>query len=334
MLTWLLSSILFVLRTVVVAVWDTIAGLPESFFCLPPFTFQPPPSGQGKWIVVTGAASGIGRALTLRLAQLSWNVIACDINEKSLRELIGTANVHCHQLDVTSAASCKKLAEEVSRRCPEGEGLVALCNVAGIMRPAAILECSDQEIELALACNTTGPIRLMRLLLPALLQGAQGGTILNLSSTGGLDAWPWTGAYTCSKHALEGATSAARREAIANGLPLRVILVEPGAVNTPLAAHQPMNGLSWCDEHKSSVFEPAMRKSCQAGHTAMSKWGFTPSSFRIGYTPEEVAEVCVGALSAKNPRARYLAVRGPFLLLLCLARFLPTELGDAIMSRV
>jgi NAD(P)-dependent dehydrogenase (short-subunit alcohol dehydrogenase family) len=168
----------------------------------------------------------------------------------------------------------------VRSRCPDG--LVALCNVAGIMRPRPLLGCDDADVDVTLAINAAGPIRLCRLLLPSLLRGQGGGTILNLTSTGGLDSWPWTGAYTASKHALEGASNAIRREAIANGLPLRVVMVEPGPVNTPLAAAVPKLGKAWCDAHASNPFTPAFRKTSDSSLRAMDSWGFTPSSFRLG----------------------------------------------------
>ncbi len=114
----------------------------------------------------------------------------------------------------------------------------------------------------------------------------------------------------------------------------QVVIVEPGPVNTPMATNQPTLGLDWCAAHPTSLFAPAMKRSCETNDYAMRVLGFSPSSFRVGYTAQEVAAICISALSAEEPRARYLACRGPFLLLLWLVRMLPEELGDAIMARV
>lgn len=313
---------------------ELIFSLPEVCFCTPPILWllglRRPATVLDKSVVVTGAASGIGRALAERLAELGWSVLACDINMDLLLELEGKHNLSCHHLDVTCAKSCKALAGEVARRFPEG--LSALANIAGIVRPAPLIDCSDEDINLSLAINIAGPLRMMRLLMPSLLQGSAGGTVLNMSSTNGLDSWPWSGAYPTTKHALEGASNSVRREALANGLPLKVVLVEPGPVNTPLSKHMPLNALKWCNDHKDSVWTPAMRKNAETSSAAMIKFGRIP--FRVGYEAWEVAEVCALALSDKRPRARYVCVRGPFLWLWWAARLLPEEIGDAIMSRV
>lgn len=315
--------------------WDFFVGLPEGLLLAPPLrTLFSKPSGKGRTVVVTGGASGIGRATALALAKLGWSVIAADINETGLKSLEGVPNLSTFRLDVTCPESCDALVLEVSRLFPGG--LSALCNIAGIAIPSPVLGQSGKMVDMVFSINTLGPIRLMRLLMPALLKGAskRNAVVLNLTSTGGIDAWPWMGAYSASKHALEGATKAARREAIANNLPVDFVCVEPGPVDTPLSARVPALGLKWCDENADSVWAPALRTSAQFGSDGMKKTGLNAASFRLGYTPEEVAEINVNALSSTRPRARYLVIRGPFLWLFTLVGLLPREAGDMIMACV
>ena len=272
---------------------DFLLGLPEALFLVPPLRtwFCRPARGDGRSAVVTGAASGIGRSTALALAKLGWQVIAADINEPLLADLSRIENISTIVLDVSSSESCEALAALVTRRFPLG--LSALCNIAGVCTSAPLLSLSDQELERTIAINAMGPIRLMRLLLPSLLKGGKScpGILLNVSSTVGMEPWPWTGAYSTSKHALEGATKSVRREAIASGLPLHVVLVEPGPVQTPMTLSLSAGaGLRWCDRNAGSVWEPALRRSSKFANDAFKR-GFMASSYRLGYTADEVAEV-------------------------------------------
>merc|ERR1711924_40666 len=155
-----------------------------------------------------------------------------------------------------------------------------------------------------------GPIRLIRMLMPSLCQGSSG-TIINMSSINGMDSYPWVGAYPAAKHALQGASASIRREARANGLPLKVVLVEPGPVNTLLTKQIPSKGMEWCDTNRSSVWMPAMRKHAEFSTAGMAMFGRIP--FRLAYEAWEVAEVCAWIVTQKFPRARYVCCRGPFL---------------------
>ena len=101
-----------------------------------------------------------------------------------------------------------------------------------------------------------------------------------------------------------------------------------------MAQQQPAHAMRWCEANAASPFQPAMARSSLAMHKAMHAWGFSASSFNMGYRPSEVAEVCARAMGMKRPRARYLCCRGPFLWLLWLSRALPTEFGDVLMARV
>ena len=142
--------------------------------------------------------------------------------------------------------------------------------------------------EKTISVNSIGPIRVVRSLMYSLLKKSGGGIVVNVSSTTAESAWPFTGAYNMSKAALESATDTIRREAIANNLNLRVCLVIPGPVNTPMASQSPYKAIRWCNENSSSVWEPAMRKSAERSRDAMQRWNLTPSSFRLGYTASEV----------------------------------------------
>ena len=283
-------------------------------------------------VVVTGAASGIGKALVKLLANSGWTVIACDIDVAKLVHLNQVRNVSTYHLDVRSLSSAKLLNREVEKQFPNG--LDAVVNCAGINVPSPLLATTIDSIEKTISVNSIGPIRVVRSLLYSLLKKSGGGIVVNVSSTTAESAWPFTGAYNMSKAALESATDTIRREVIANNLNLRVCLVIPGPVNTPMASQSPYKAIRWCNENSSSVWEPAMRKSAERSRDAMQRWNLTPSSYRLGYTASEVAAVCSTALTSKNPRARYYCVRGPFLWLLRFSGFMPTEIGDAVMARV
>lgn len=297
--------------------------------------FRRTPSGEGKVACVTGAASGVGLATTKHFLTLGWTVIACDIDAAGLSKLKGTPRLHTCVVDTADEKSCAAAVTTVRSVCTDSASLDALVNVAGILKACPLMECSDEQLRRTLEVNVVGPLRLTRDLMELLLHGPSGGTVVNISSTGGRDSWPWTGAYAASKHALEGATDSVRREARANGLPLRVVLVEPGPVHTPMAAAHIGNAVAWTEEHSNSPWQPAMQQSAQKG-LALLESDLVKYLFRsfFAYSSEQVAEVIVNAAGSSNPQPRYLCCKLPMMLLFYSVQMLPTSWGDAVMCRV
>ena len=154
-------------------------------------------------VIVTGAASGIGRATAIRFAQEAASVIATDGNAEGLAALtdehpgiIGVPG------DLRDSTFLTDLVEQAEAAGPVG----VLANVAGIMDhfvPAG--EVDDDLWETVFSVNVTAPMRLCRLLLP-IMTSRNSGAIVNVASVAGLGGSGAGAAYTSSKHALIGLT--------------------------------------------------------------------------------------------------------------------------------
>lgn len=184
----------------------------------------------GKTAIVTGAGSGIGRAVAVRLAREGARVIAGDISAERLDELaqeLGDA-VAVVEGDISREETAQALVAAAGNRVD------VLVNNAGIMDdflPAA--EVDDQTWERVIAVNVTGAMRLTRAVLPLMLE-AGSGSIVNVGSEAGLRGSCAGVAYTASKHAVEGLTKNTSFMYAPKGI--RCNLVAPGAVATNIEA--------------------------------------------------------------------------------------------------
>lgn len=184
--------------------------------------------------LVTGAASGIGRATALRLAAEGARVFAADRDAERLAETVGAIRAAggqalAHALDVADAAACRAA---VAACCTWGGGLDVLANVAGVMYWGHLTDISETDWGRTLAVNLSGPFYLSQAAVPALLE--RRGVIVNVASAAGLKGQAYTAPYCVSKAGLISLTRCLAVEYAKRGL--RAVAVCPGGVNTPLNA--------------------------------------------------------------------------------------------------
>ena len=196
---------------------------------------------RGSTIVVTGAGSGVGRAVTLRLLGEGAVVVALDVNEEGLAEtdaLAGhlppaepLASLHLLVADVADSSSVHATMSQVSTSHPRIDALV---NVAGVMDGhLPVHEVDDRTWERVMSVNAGGTMRMLRAVVPQMLQ-AGAGAIVNVASLSGLRGGLGGSAYTASKHAVIGLTRAVAWTYADRGV--RCNAVCPGVVRTPLDA--------------------------------------------------------------------------------------------------
>jgi NAD(P)-dependent dehydrogenase (short-subunit alcohol dehydrogenase family) len=190
----------------------------------------------GKVAVITGAGSGIGRALALELARRGARLAVSDIDTVGLEaaarqvRIIG-APVHECRLDVTDRPAVLRYAADVA----EHYGVVnVVINNAGIAFTGDIEELSFEQIERVMDVDFWGVVNGTKAFLPYLVASGDG-HIVNISSVFGLLSVPGQGAYNAAKFAVRGFTEALRQELLANGHPVRVTCVHPGGVKTAIA---------------------------------------------------------------------------------------------------
>lgn len=181
----------------------------------------------GKTVIVTGAASGIGKATASRIAREGGRVIACDIAADKLEAF----KAELPQADITTVAG--NLTEQSAIDAviaAAGERIDALANIAGInddFSPAS--ETSDAVWDRVIAINLTAPFKLMRAVLPTMIEAGRG-AILNVASEAGIRGNASGNAYTASKHGVIGITKSAAFMHGPQGI--RVNAVAPGGVAT------------------------------------------------------------------------------------------------------
>lgn len=194
---------------------------------------------QGKNILVTGAASGIGRATAIRLASEGAIVTIGDINEAGLQEtaemIDGTARIQ--PFDAADFDSCRALVAAAAV-----DGLDVLCNISGMLKWGPSTEFSVDDFERILKINTTSVFVLCQTALPHLI--ARKGNIVNTASTAALQGIAYTIAYSASKHGVAAITKGLAIEFASKGV--RVNAICPGHVNTPMGnAAPPPGDVNW-----------------------------------------------------------------------------------------
>jgi NAD(P)-dependent dehydrogenase (short-subunit alcohol dehydrogenase family) len=183
----------------------------------------------GRTAVITGAASGIGRALAQRLSAHSCPVALADVNEAGLKETQDSLNgpALLRVLDVSDAAAQRDFAAEVRDWAPQPIG--AVFNNAGVALSSTVLDAVAEDDAWLWNINFHGVVNGTRAFLPILVEQDEG-VIVNTSSVFGLVGMPAQSAYCSAKFAVRGYTDSLRQELRGTGV--TAITVHPGGINT------------------------------------------------------------------------------------------------------
>lgn len=193
-------------------------------------------SFHGRVAVVTGAASGIGRSLSLQLAQEGAHLALSDVDTAGLAETAALARargarVHEQHLDVADREAVVAYAEAVAAHY----GAVHLVvNNAGIALTGHVEDLEFKDVERIMDVDFWGVAHGTMAFLPHLVASGEG-TLVNISSLFGLIAMPGQSAYNAAKFAVRGFTEALRQELLISGQPVTVTCVHPGGIKTGIA---------------------------------------------------------------------------------------------------
>jgi NAD(P)-dependent dehydrogenase (short-subunit alcohol dehydrogenase family) len=189
----------------------------------------------GRRALVTGAASGIGRAIALRLARGGATLYLTDVNAEGLAEVVALAReagaeVAEHRaLDIADYDAVARFAADIHTR---HVAMDMVFNVAGVSAWGTVDQLTHQHWRSMIDINLMGPIHVIETFLPAMVAAGRGGTLVNVSSAAGLVALPWHAAYSASKFGLLGLSEVLRFDLARHRIGVSVAV--PGAVDTPL----------------------------------------------------------------------------------------------------
>ena len=194
---------------------------------------------RGKRALVTAAAQGIGKATAELFSAEGADVLATDINAARLNDV---SNCRTRRLDVTKAPDINALVADI-------EGLDILFNCAGYVHDGSILDCSEQDSDYSFNVNVTSMYRLIRGILPVLIDGG-GGSIINMSSVNGLMGEEELAAYNTSKGAVTLLTKSAAIDMAKHEITVNCLA--PGYIRTPLTIES-IADEAWINEYLKRV---------------------------------------------------------------------------------
>ncbi|HVW81683.1 MAG TPA: SDR family oxidoreductase [Mycobacteriales bacterium] len=233
-----------------------------------------------KVAVITGAGSGIGRALAVELARRGARLAISDVNTETLAETFALCEKaggsgHTYQLDVADRQAVLAHADEVMRDL----GKVNLVfNNAGVALMATVEEMSWEDLDWLTGINFWGVIHGTKAFLPHLIASGDG-HLVNTSSVFGFIGVPSQSAYNAAKFGVRGFTEALRQEMLIAGHPVAVSCVHPGGIKTNIARDARAARELMPQEERSQQFERAART-----------------------TPEKAAQVILHGVERKKAR--------------------------------
>jgi NADP-dependent 3-hydroxy acid dehydrogenase YdfG len=234
-----------------------------------------------KVVVITGAGSGIGRAVARNVAAKGALVAVSDWNEDGLAETVellknaGAREVKADRLDVSEREAFVAYARGVKEHFGRVNVIV---NNAGVSHTGPITEMEYADFEWIVGINFWGVVHGTREFLPHLIESGDG-HVVNISSLFGLVAMPGQSTYNATKFAVRGFTEAVREDMILAKHPVGVTCVHPGGIKTGIAR----NGRVTSGEDKSAIAGTFDKKLARM-------------------TPDRAAEIIVDAVLAAKPR--------------------------------
>jgi short-subunit dehydrogenase len=235
-----------------------------------------------KTAVITGAASGIGRAIALSLAKRGCHLALVDLNDAGLVETADMAAAHgvhvsLHRLDVADKDAVAALPGAVMT---EHRSVDILVNNAGVSLGGMFEQVSNEDFEWLFEINFWGVLRMTRAFLP-MLKASEEARIVNISSIYGIISPPGQAAYSASKFAVRAFSNALRHELEMAGSRVGVTVVHPGGVATNIA---------------ENARAPKGMSGAEASfHRALAKKFLT-------MPPEIAGEIIVEAVERNQPR--------------------------------
>jgi meso-butanediol dehydrogenase / (S,S)-butanediol dehydrogenase / diacetyl reductase len=187
---------------------------------------------EGKAAVVTGAASGLGRATALALVRAGARVLAVDVTADGLAETLadaGSENIRSFAADLSQLEDCASVVEQAVSAFGR---LDLLCNVAGIARMDHVADVTVDQFRRMIDINLSAPFFLSQAALPHLIE--TNGAIVNVASSAGIQGQAYMVPYSASKAGLIGLTKAMAMEFI--HAPVRINAIAPAGMNTPMTA--------------------------------------------------------------------------------------------------
>src|SRR5260370_18155446 len=254
-----------------------------------------PASSLQKVVLITGGTDGLGKATAILLAQHGYRVIAAGRSEAKRAELDALAKTRnlsltTVELDVCSDPSVNRAVQSVV----DSYGAIdVLINNAGVGYMAVVEELKMEDFKQQFETNVFGVLRVTQAVVPG-MRARRSGRIVMVSSVGGLVAPPTYGAYSSSKHALEGLSNALRLELFAFNI--QVVLIEPGYIVTNFQQTAKDLAQPYVESAKTSPYE-----KIYSGAWAGAAKGRSKSKS----TPEDCARVILQAIESPRPKARY-----------------------------
>ena len=239
---------------------------------------------EGKTVVITGAASGIGKALAEKFAKEKMQVVLADIEEEALEKTVANLRQYQHRVigiktDVLVEESIKELFAKANE---EYGNIHILCNNAGIGANSgtkAIWEIDKNDWDWVMGVNYQAVLHGLQTFIPHMLEHGEEGHAVTTVSLAGL--MPGAGTYGVSKHAVMALTEALSRDLVARGAKINASVLCPGFVNTNIdnSERNRPNHLGKSEEVEAPV-----------GAEIMS------AMLRQGKKPEEIADIVYEAI--------------------------------------
>jgi NAD(P)-dependent dehydrogenase (short-subunit alcohol dehydrogenase family) len=246
----------------------------------------------GKVAVVTGAASGIGRALAERCAREGMRVVLADVEpaalDRAAAELKANgAEVLAVATDVSKASDIEALAQQTL----EAFGAVhLLCNNAGVGAGSTVWESTLADWEWVLGVNLWGVIHGVRTFVPIMLAQGDECHVVNTASIAGLIAGPGLGVYKVTKHAVVTLSETLHYDLAMRGANIGVSVLCPEWVNTRIMESERNRPESLQNNSVAAQITPEM----------LAVWQYMSDAVRSGMSPAEVADQVFSAIRAQQ----------------------------------
>lgn len=248
-----------------------------------------------RYALVTGATSGLGKEIAIRLSESGWCIFACGRNEKALGEIKKTTYCHPLKMDVVDQESINEALEEVLKVT---DHLDAIINFSGIQKMSSLIEGDINIIKQSLDVNLLGMARVNKTFFPLIKKC--NGRIINCSSEcGWMTPQPFNGSYTLSKYAVEAYNDSLRRELMFLDIP--VIKIQPGSFKTA------MHGKTL------DSFDRLINSTNMYREVLEKMKGMMLIELKMANEPEALIEAVMKAVNDPHPRQKYRVKNSPLL---------------------